>query len=567
VHVKLGESVKRLARMIRENNENQLTLEEFDWPFLSQLDPENRWVKLADVIPWEALGEAYHRSFSTATHGRPAKPARMVIGAVIIKHKLVLSDRETIDQISENAYLQYFIGLSGFQTEKPFDASLFVLIRRRMGQQVFDEFQQSIIDEVERHKAADAERESKKAKSDDPRDPPGSGKLESETDGPQRAPSSVVSDTSNEQADEPEKSGRLILDATVVEQAIRFPTDLSLLNEAREFSEQIIDRLYAQTTLSKKPRTYRVKARSEYLSVAKRRRAGARVIRKAIKQQLQYLRRNLGHIEQLLSYFPQGSALPLPNWLLRRYWVIPHLYDQQQQMHKNKSHRCDDRIVSISQPWVRPIVRGKQHKPTEFGAKINASLDADGLARIDRHSWDAFHEGNDLAEQVQGYFERYGYYPEVVMGDTIYGTRKNRAYLKDKGIRFAGKALGRPRKQTPENAEQLKAEKKQREKEYRQRIPIEGKFGQGKSGYRMNYIRAKRSDTSISWVNSILLVMNLLVLLERYFLAQFLVAKRRLNRCNGLASRYRATTRITMDFYEQWGLRFCLDRNKAFLVC
>jgi len=505
--------------MIREANEKQLTLAEFDWPFLSELNEDNRWVKLADAIPWEALSEPYLKNFANSTLGRPAKPARLVIGAVIIKHKLVLSDRETVDQISENPYLQYFVGLSGFQTQKPFDPSLLVWIRRRMGQQVFDKFQQTIVDELESYKGAETAEQSEKSESDDS-NPPDPGSRESELENP-IALSADPSPSSDEPIGPP-KQGRLILDATVVDQAIRYPTDLSLLNEAREFSEQIIDNLYPETALTKKPRTYRLKARRQYLAVAKRRRAGARLIRKAIKQQLQYLRRNLAHIEQLLTHFPIGAALPLPNWLLRRLWVIPHFYAQQLQMHESKVHRCDDRIVSISQPWVRPIVRGKQHKSTEFGAKINVSLDADGLARIDRHSWDAFHEGNDLPEQVQSYYERYGHYPEVVIGDTIYGTRSNRAYLKGKGIRFAGKPLGRPPKENAENTEQLKADKKQREKEYRQRIPIEGKFGQGKGAYRMNYIRAKRSDTSISWVNGIFFVMNLLVLFEWYFLALIL---------------------------------------------
>lgn len=121
------------------------------------------------------------------------------------------------------------------------------------------------------------------------------------------------------------------------------------------------------------------------------------------------------------------------------------------------------------------------------------------------------------------------------MADSIYGTRSNRAYLKERGIRFAGKPLGRPPKKTSANAEQLKADKQRRQKEYRQRIPIKGKFGQGKGGYRLNYIRAKRSDTSISWVNAIFFVMNLLVLYERYFLASILVLKldlaARLRRC------------------------------------
>ena len=81
--------------------------------------------------------------------------------------------------------------------------------------------------------------------------------------------------------------GQLILDATVVEQAIRFPTDLSLLNEAREFSEKIIDTLCANLKRDKKPRTYREKARQAYLAIAKQKRPGGKVLRRGIKQQLQ----------------------------------------------------------------------------------------------------------------------------------------------------------------------------------------------------------------------------------------------------------------------------------------
>jgi len=83
-----------------------------------------------------------------------------------------------------------------------------------------------------------------------------------------------------------------------------------------------------------------------------------------------------------------------------------------------------------------------------------------------------------------------------------YGCRDNRHYLKAHGIRFAGKPLGRPKKVTEENRETLKRLKAQRQEEYLQRIPIEGKFGQGKDGYRLNYIRAKRADTSVAWINS-----------------------------------------------------------------
>ena len=482
--------------MIRTQSSRQLSIAEFDWPFQTALDEQNRWVKMSDCIPWDELAEAYYKSLSS-TQGRPTKDARLVIGAVIIKHKLCLSDRETVAQIQENPYLQFFVGLPGYQMEAPFAPSLFVEIRKRMGQTVFDVFYDAVIEAVEKSKQKSTLKKKSDKLDDDDNAPPGFSDKDPE---PAKA--------------EPEHKGKLILDATVAPQAIRFPTDLGLLNEAREFSERIIDSLFANTDLKSKPRTYRQKARKAYLAIVKKRRPGAKLVRKGIKQQLQYLRRNLGHIEQLLQHFPEGNRLPLPRWLLHRYWVIQHVYEQQREMYHNKANRCDDRIVSISQPYVRPIMRGKVDKSTEFGTKLSVSLTEDGVSRIDHLRWDAFHEGLDLPSQVEAYRDHHGAYPEVVLGDTIYGSRDNRKFLKDRGIRFAGKPLGRPKKITDTNQVTLKREAAKRREEYLQRIPIEGKFGQGKNGYNLNYIRAKRSDTSISWINSIFLVMNLLILLR-----------------------------------------------------
>ena len=485
--------------MIRTKSHRQLSLADFEWPFQTGLDPENRWVRMSECIPWDELAEAYYQGLSVS-QGRPTKDARLVIGAVIIKHKLCLSDRETVAQIQENPYLQYFVGLPGYQMEAPFVPSLFVEIRKRMGQSVFDVFHAAVIDAVDGARSRPASKRCIEDKSNDDDEPP-----------------AVSDEDGKASVEESTHQGKLILDATVAPQAIRFPTDLSLLNEAREFSEQIIDKLYAATELKAKPRTYRRKARKAYLGIVKKKRPGVRLLRRGIKQQLQYLRRNLGHIERLLAHFPMGTRLPLPHWLLHRYWVIQHVFDQQWKMYQNKSHRCDDRIVSISQPYVRPIVRGKVDKPTEFGAKLSVSLTDAGIARVDHLRWDAFHEGNDLPSQVEAYRECHGVYPEVVLGDTIYGSRNNRRYLNTLGIRFAGKPLGRPKKVTEENRAELKRLSAQRREEYLQRIPIEGKFGQGKNGYRLNYIRAKRADTSFAWINSIFLVMNLLILLEAIY--------------------------------------------------
>jgi hypothetical protein len=506
VHEKQAKHTKTRAPMIRSFSSKQLTIAEFDWPFQTDLDENNRWVKIGQCIPWDELAEFYYQGLSAET-GRPAKDARMVIGAVIIKHKLCLSDVETVLQIQENPYMQYFVGLPGYQMEAPFAPSLFVEIRKRMGQSVFEGFHQAIIE------AHDGEKEKTKSEPEKNQE-----KLQTKA----QEESGYTTPTASEddeviQKEVPTHQGKLILDATVVEQAIRYPTDLSLLNEAREFSEQIIDKLYPETPLEKKPRTYREKARQAFLAIVKQRRPGRKKLRRGIKQQLQYLRRNLGHIEQLLAYWPEGTELPLPHWLLYRYWVIQHLYEQQWEMYQTKTRRCDDRIVSISQPYVRPIVRGKQNKPVEFGAKLSVSLDGDGFARVDHLRWDAFHEGLDLKSQVEAYNERTGHYPEKVLADPLYGTRENRRYLKQKGVHFAGKPLGRPKTVTEENREEMKQLKAQRRTDYLQRIPIEGKFGQGKNGYRLNYIRAKRADTSLAWINSIFLVMNLLILVRIFF--------------------------------------------------
>ena len=460
-------------QMIRYTSDRQLTLEGFSLPFGGKLNPENRWIKWHKVIPWDEFAIRYYRNLDPH-QGRPAKNARLVIGALIIKHKLVLSDEETVLQIQENPYLQYFVGFSRFHDEQPLAPSLFVEIRKRMGKDVFAAFEEVILEKLGLPKS--------------------------------------ISEGENEETP-PENKGKMLVDATVADQSIRYPTDLSLLNEAREISEGLIDELYKQSDYAQKPRTYRRIARKNYLNLAKKKKAGWKVLRRGLREQLQYLRRNLRYIDQLLDNV--GSApFPLSHRQQRQYWIIQHVYRQQDEMYRNRQNRCDNRIVSLSQPHVRPIVRGKAGKNVEFGAKLSVSM-VDSLAFVDHIGWDAFNEGNDLKRQVESYKLRHGYYPEAVLADQIYGSRENRKYLKDKGIRFGGKPMGRPKKQTEENKERLRELKAQRIRDSRERIPIEGKFGQGKNGYRLNYIRAKLQRTSEAWINCIFLVMNLMVLLRK----------------------------------------------------
>ena len=142
---------------------------------------------------------------------------------------------------------------------------------------------------------------------------------------------------------------------------------MGLLNQARVKTEKIIDILYEarKGKLEKKPKTYRNLARRNYLQVAKKRRPSRKQIRKAIRKQLQYVKRNLSHIEQLIQ---EGGSLEVLNFSqYKSLLVVAEVYRQQQWMYNNKTSRIEDRIVSLSQPHIRPIVRGKAGTPVEFG--------------------------------------------------------------------------------------------------------------------------------------------------------------------------------------------------------
>ena len=212
-----------------------------------------------------------------------------------------------------------------------------------------------------------------------------------------------------------------------------------------------------------------------------------------------------------------SEQFPLDKRDQKIYWVLQHIYGQQYNMYKNKTHTCPDRIVNIYQPYVRPIVRGKDKTNVEFGAKINIS-EVDGFVRLDHLSWDNYNEGTDLKMQFEAFREVYNCYPEAVLADKIFLSGDNRIWLKEKHIRIVGKPLGRPSKESKTPYQQRKFKK-----EYGTRNHVEGKFGQGKNGYRLNQIRAKRSDTSKSWISAIFFIMNLVRLtkLAKDFLFSF----------------------------------------------
>ena len=452
---------------------NQTEFVDFYLPFGGKLQTSNRWVKLAAKMPWQEVERCYAESFAGTGMGAPAKSGRIAYGALIIKEQLGISDEETVEQITENPYLQYFLGLHEFRQTALFDPSMMVHFRSRFSSDHHQRINDQIIQPANSEQA--------------PQDTP--------------------------QEDPPEHSGKLLIDATCTPADIRYPIDLSLLNEAREKTEHIIDCLHQHLVKTtghalKKPRTYRRKARQDYLAVAKQKSPVKKTLRKANGKQLRYLKRNLAHIAKMVES-SQGLLTVLSGYDYKCLLVIHTLYEQQLEMYAQRTRTVPDRIVSISQPHVRAIVRGKAARKVEFGAKLSVSHQKDGYVSLDRLSWDAYNESSDLIEQIETYKERFGYYPASVHADQIYRTRSNRAYCKSKGIRLSGKPLGRPRKPTAENQAELEAAKELWHQDELARIPIEGKFGNSKRRGTLGRIMAKLSDTSESVIHVGLIVLNL----------------------------------------------------------
>ena len=441
--------------MYRREHRRQLSFEDFFLPFGGKLSGDNRWIKLAELIPWGELEDDYAAHFCKG-FGAPAKPFRMALGALIIKARLRLTDEELVEQIKENPYLQFFIGLEAFQYSAPFDPSMMVYFRKRLPDSVVNDCNERIV-----RYGLNVIRSSDSQDPDDESSDGGS--------------SAGTGDQPMPPAQKQPNQGSLLIDATCAPVDIRHPTDLSLLNEAREVTEILIDAMHPQVreAFGHKPRTHRRKARQQFLAVAKKKKPRITKIRKAIKHQLGHLRRNLASIDALIDC--GGCLLAAGRHIYQKLLVVNELVRQQTILYHADSRSIPDRIVSLFQSHIRPIVRGKARCNVEFGAKISISVTGKGFTFLDRLSYDPYNEGEDLKAQAMAYRRRHGHYPEVICADQIYRTRSNRAFCQRHGIRLSGPRLGRAKN----DPELVAAEKQQFIDDQRQRNAVEGKIGQG----------------------------------------------------------------------------------------
>lgn len=435
----------------------QISLEDFGQPIGMNLKNSNRWVKRAQMIPWIEIEKKYAKLFSNKK-GNVAKSLRLGLGARIIQAEYGFSDAEIPLQIQENPYLQYFCGYKAFDDSKPpFDSSMMVYFRKRLTPEIIGEINELIIS-------------AEQAKN-------------------------INDDSKSDNSDDDDKnSGTMIVDATCAPSQITYPQDVSLLNKARESSEKIIDELHEKG--EQKPRTYRKKAHKDYTSYSKNRKPKAKQTRKAISNQLNYLKRNIGNIEKMLA-----AGKKMPEKFKERFSTIKIIYAQQKEMYDNHTHSVKDRIVSLSQPWIRPIVRGKAKAKVEFGVKLDISV-CDGWTRLERHSFNAYNEATGLKNMIEQYMERTGHYPKRVLADKIYRNRENLNYCKQHNIQLSGPALGRPKKDA-------EIDRKQNYIDECERVEVERKFSLAKRKCGIGMIVTRLKETTCHSIAMSVLLLNL----------------------------------------------------------
>jgi len=415
-------------------------------PFGGKLDEQNRWLKRESLVPWDELEDIYKGYFSRL--GRPAKDCRLMLGALCIKHIEGLSDEQVELAIRENPYMQYFCGLDQFTASPLFNESTLCNLRKRMGKKFFEQFDQKILESLKLHKVIRA------------RD--------------------------------------VMFDATVVPSNVKYPTDAGLLNSAREWLVGQIDRV--GKAVGKAFRTRKRVARKEYLDFSKKRKKGKKKIRRAIKKLTQHVRRNLKQLEEGLELLrSQGESVRQS--VLDRLEVVRKIYDQQVEMYRNKTQSVKDRIVSLHQPWVRPVPRGKEGRTTEFGPKASLSL-VDGFLFVDRLSSDPFNEASAMGKTLDKFVERFGKEPVSATGDGLYGTKENRKLLNRRGIKDAFRKLGRPRKEPDPEKRWKKSMQKKRNR-------IEGFIGHAKQHFNCDKIGYRTEAGMEIWIRMSLSMMNL----------------------------------------------------------
>lgn len=427
-------------------------------PFGGKLNENNQWIELHDKIPWNRLDEIYRKYHSHL--GRPAKDSQLINGLLIVKHKKDISDIAVVEELLENPYIQYFCGYDQLITkEAEIDPSTLSKVRGRLGPEYFRVFEEEILRVLIKEKVI--------------------------------------------------KPREQMVDATVYPAKVKYPTDIGLLEDVRQWLVKNIKRIKKIGGIKEKVRTYSRKARGTYLNFQKKRKRSIKEVRRIQKQMVQYVRRNIRQVRELAARVKPKDIM---DWA-----VIEEIKDrlkdaveiarQQWKMYRENLRSIENRVVSFWKPYIRPIVRGKDGKEVEFGPKCSMSY-VNGYLFLDKISFDAYHEGAALEESLNRHKTRFGKDAKVMIADKIYGSRKNREMLAERGIRASLIPLGRKSKLS-------KTREKWVKQKQRKRSEIEGAIGTSKTAYGLERLRYKISGGEEINIRLGLIAMNLSRMLAR----------------------------------------------------
>lgn len=276
-------------------------------------------------------------------------------------------------------------------------------------------------------------------------------------------------------------------DATCYESEVRYPTNQKLLWECVQWNYGQMKMLCKHLKI-KLPRCKYSKWKGRYFEYSRKRRKPAkdkRVLTRALLNLLEKLNDELDRIEQ-------GYTFDISEKYTKRRKVINKVYKQQTQLFTT-GEKPKNRVVSISKSYLRPIVRGKEIKKVEFGAKVN-KIQIDGISFIEHLSFDAFNEGTRFKSSVR-LAQKLTHSKLAIMGaDAIYATNNNRKYATRNNIRTDFCRKGRAGKHE-EHRKQL-ASMITKERASR----LEGSFGKEKEHYHLKKVKARTQKTEILWI-------------------------------------------------------------------
>lgn len=434
--------------------DNQLSFEK-GWFIVPHVDKDHELIKLADSIDWSSLSEKLSQ-FYCPDNGRPTKPARLKLGLLILKHRCKLSDRDAIEILKRDIYFQYFCDISLPQVHAhPMHHSTLSLFRKQIGTEGIKILEDELFHFLKKeHKL---------------------------------------------------KGRQLVVDTTIVPSPIQYPTDVHLLEKCRRKAIKFIDETKTWTKTCY--RTYKRVAQKVFITYTKIRHHTKKSRRKAQKKLLQFARRNVSQLREVIKKVATNPSTAKQKFLNKAKPFLKtakKFIKQQHEIYKGK--HVKERIVSLWAPHIRPMVRGKYPQDVEFGPKILLNMKNNFLF-FQGYSFNNVNDQLLLTHSIESYKRTFGHIPSELAADRGFFSKNNVIQAKEMGIAKVAiqpKGKASPGTKDPPFTKRLR----------RRRCAIEAKISMSKRCFGLNKINYRIPHGEEIWIRLGLLAMNYHIAME-----------------------------------------------------